>query len=73
MTIHKRMERHGISFDEAVAMQKRSYKRMTNEVVLQAVELRATGKTIKDAAKILGVDCGYIARKVREYQNGKTD
>lgn len=73
MTIHKRMERHGISFDEAVAMQKRSYKRMTNEVVLQAVELRATGKTIKDAAKILGVDCVYLARKVREYQNGKTD
>ena len=71
MTIHKRMERHGISFDEAVAMQKRSYKRMTNEVVLQAVELRATGKTIKDAAKILGVDYGYLLKRVK--QHGKTD
>ena len=67
MTIHKRMERHGISFDEAVAMQKRSYKRMTNEVVLQAVELRATGKTIKDAAKILGVDYGYLLKRVKQH------
>ena len=67
MTIHKRMERHGISFDEAVAMQKRSYKRMTNEVVLQAVELRATGKTIKDAAKILGVDYGYSLKRVKQH------
>ena len=52
MTIQKRMERNWISFEEAAAMKKRSYKRMTNDVVLQAVELRATGKTIKDAAKI---------------------
>ena len=67
MTIQKRMECHGISFDEAVAMQKRSYKRMTNEVVLQAVELRATGKTIKDAAKILGVDYGYLLKRVKQH------
>ena len=67
MTIHKRMERHGISFEEAAAMKKRSYKRMTNEVVLQAVELRATGKTIKDAAKILGVDYGYLLKRVKQH------
>ena len=67
MTIHKRMERNWISFEEAAAMKKRSYKRMTNEVVLQAVELRATGKTIKDAAKILGVDYGYLLKRVKQH------
>ena len=67
MTIQKRMERNWISFEEAAAMKKRSYKRMTNEVVLQAVELRATGKTIKDAAKILGVDYGYLLKRVKQH------
>ena len=67
MTIQKRMERNWISFEEAAAMKKRSYKRITNEVVLQAVELRATGKTIKDAAKILGVDYGYLLKRVKQH------
>ena len=67
MTIQRRMERNWISFEEAAAMKKRSYKRMTNEVVLQAVELRATGKTIKDAAKILGVDYGYLLKRVKQH------
>ena len=26
-----------------------------------------------EISKIISVDCGYLARKVREYQNGKTD
>ena len=67
MTIQKRMERNWISFEEAAAIKKRSYKRMTNDVVLQAVAIRATGKTIKDAAKILGVDYGYLLKRVKQH------
>ena len=67
MTIQKRMERNWISFEEAAAMKKRSYKRMTNDVVLQTVAIRATGKTIKDAAKILGVDYGYLLKRVKQH------
>ena len=67
MTIQKRMERNWISFEEAAAIKKRSYKRMTNETVLQAVEIRAQGKTIKDAAKILGVDYCYLLQRVKKH------
>ena len=67
MTIQKRMERNWISFEEAAAIEKRSYKRMTNETVLQAVEIRAQGKTIKDAAKILGVDYCYLLQRVKKH------
>lgn len=73
MTIHKRMERHGISFDEAVAMQKRKHKKLTVDIIKQAIELREAGKFWKEISFIIGVDCGYLARKVREYQNGKTN
>ena len=73
MTIHKRMERHGISFDEAVAMQKRKYTRLTVDMIKQAIEFRSAGKFWNEISKIISVDCVYLARKVREYQNGKTD
>ena len=72
MTIHKRMERHGISFDEAVAMQKRKHTRLTVDMIKQAIEFRSAGKFWNEISKIISVDCGYLARKVREYQNGKT-
>ena len=73
MTIQKRMERHGISFDEAVAMQKRKHTRLTVDMIKQAIEFRSAGKFWNEISKIISVDCGYLARKVREYQNGKTD
>ena len=47
MTIHKRMERHGISFDEAVAMQKRKHTRLTVDMIKQAIEFRSDGQNNK--------------------------
>ena len=73
MTIQRRMERNWISFDEAVAMQKRKHTRLTVDMIKQAIEFRSAGKFWNEISKIISVDCGYIARKVREYQNGKTD
>lgn len=73
MTIHKRMERHGISFDEAVDMPKRKHTRLTVSMIKQAIELKNAGKFWKEISFIIGVDCGYLTRKVREYKNGKTD
>ena len=71
MTVYKRMEISGCTFEEAVKKPKRSYKRMTNETVLQAVEIRAQGKTIKDAAKILGVDYCYLLQRVKKHEIGR--
>ena len=73
MTIHKRMEKHWITFDEAAAMQKRKHTRLTIGMIKQAVALRETGKFWKEISLIIGVDKDYLAKKVREYQNGKTD
>ena len=73
MTIQRRMERNWISFDEAVAMQKRKHTRLTVDMIKQAIEFRSAGKFWNEISKIISVDCGYLARKVREYQNGKTD
>ena len=73
MTIQRRMERNWISFDEDVAMQKRKHTRLTVDMIKQAIEFRSAGKFWNEISKIISVDCGYLARKVREYQNGKTD
>ena len=41
--------------------------------IKKAIEFRSAGKFWNEISKIISVDCGYLARKVREYQNGKTD
>ena len=70
MTIQKRMERNWISFEEAAAIKKRKHTRLTIDMIKQAIELREAGKFWKEISKIISVDCGYLARKVREHQNG---
>ena len=54
MTIHKQIGRHGISFDEAVAMQKRKHTGLTVDMIKQAISLDA-GKFWDRSLKLLAL------------------
>ena len=55
MTIHKRMERHGISFDEAVAMQKRKHTRLTVDMINKRLSLEVRANFGMKSLKLLAL------------------
>ena len=73
MTIHKQWSVMGLVLMKLLQCKNVNIPRLTVDMIKQAIEFRSAGKFWNEISKIISVDCGYLARKVREYQNGKTD
>jgi hypothetical protein len=67
MTIHKRMERLQCSYDEAVAIGNRKFTRITDELILKAIELKSGGLTLKATAKQLNCDAQWLSKRIKEF------
>lgn len=72
MTIHKRIERFGCSYEEAAAMPIRRYTKINKELIIKAIKLKELGMTLKDIAELLNCDDGFLSKKIKAFNHANT-